>query len=115
MEITEELLITIYKKANQFAIAKWREEPYPIRIEKDGTIGAVYDRSCCGDHDYDLEIITAKDLTANLDEVAAERERQLEIQRKKDLEEKQRIEKERQRIDTERRRQEYLKLKKEFE
>lgn len=115
MEITTELLKTIYTRASQFAISKFGSEPDRMRLEDDGTIYCkwiTYGR--CGDVDEQTEYITAENLTEDLDVVAAEREKRLEEKKK----EREAYEKAQKTIHEEReketRRQQYLKLKTEF-
>ena len=112
MEITEELIQTIYKRANEFCIAKYGKEPDRFQIFSDGICAIWTDYEGC---EKDSEYITGADLTADLDEVAKEREILLE---------KERIAREKynneQRIKNEeylkgQRKADYLRLKKEFE
>lgn len=115
MEITEELLSTIFKRAHEYATTKYGSQPDHFTGYKDGEFYAIWDTSCCGDRSEDSELITAENLTEDLDAVAEQRKKEEEIRRKKDLEERQQRERDQQKRDLERRKQEYLKLKKEFE
>lgn len=117
MEITQELLETIYQRANQFAIANYSNgEPDSLQLQSDGTIQAEWvSYGRCGDRDIDTEYISATDLTADLDEVAKQRrEREAETKKKQqeyDAEQK-RI---REAREKEQRRQKFEELKKEFQ
>ncbi len=115
MEITKELLQTIYERANQYAITKFGSEPHSLSLESDGTIAASWTHYHCGDSDTETEYITAENLTEDLDVIAAERrkkeeEAQLERKRKQLEEDQKRAEREKQN-----RKQQYQALKKEFE
>ena len=117
IDITSELLQTIYKRAQQYAVTKWGKEPDYIEIseDRDGIIIAKWVDYHCGDRDDNSEYISAENLTEDLDSVAEQRKKELERQRaeyeKKQREANQRHEEQQK----ERRKQEYIKLKKEFE
>ena len=115
MKITEELLETIIKRAHSYATIKYGNEPDYLKAYNDGELYAVWETYCCGNTDTDTELITAENLTEDLDEVAKQREIDREIQRKKDLEERQKTEREQQQRELAQRKEQYLKLKKEFE
>ena len=121
MKITEELLETIIKRAHSYATIKYGNEPDYLKAYNDGELYAVWETYCCGNTDQaittftDTELITAENLTEDLDEVAKQREIDREIQRKKDLEERQKTEREQQQRELAQRKEQYLKLKKEFE
>jgi len=112
--ITEEMIETIYRRANEYAIVRFGSEPSRLELGENG-IQAVWEHYRCGDYDTEYEYITAENLTEDLDEVARKRKieqeehrRAEEIRRKEEMERRERLEKEK-------RRQEYLKLKSEFE
>jgi len=116
MEITSELLQTIYTRAEQYAIARWGSgKPDRIEIEIDGTISVAWEKWRGGEYDCDTEEITVDNLTSDLDAVAEERrkkeeEARLVMERERKFREERRLAQEK-----EKRRAEYLKLKKEFE
>jgi hypothetical protein len=114
MEITTELLQTLYNRANQFAITKYGSEPDSLSLQSDGTIEAKWTHySRCGD-ESEYETITAEDLTADLDEVAEQRRKQEEearIKREEYEKEQKRLREEREKND---RKRQYETLKKEF-
>ena len=113
--VTQPLLLLIYDRAIQFAIAKYGSEPDKIQIESDGAIVAVWESYYGGEYGTDYEYITAEDLTEDLDEILKLRKAKEEDQRvaaeiqRKEFELKQRIQ------EQENRRAQYLKLKQEFE
>lgn len=116
MNITTELLKTIYTRAEQYAMARWdRKSPTKIELEPDGTILVIWEYYNRGGEDYDYEYIDVENLTEDLDAVVAERKRKEEeariiMERERKFQEEKRLAQEK-----EKRRQEYLKLKKEFE
>lgn len=115
MEITNDLLKTIYTRANQFAITKFGSEPDKIELDSDGIITARWVHYRCGEVDEETETITAENLTEDLDLVAAERAKRLEEERiKREAYEREQKRIREQREKDERKRQ-YEKLKKEFE
>ena len=114
-EISIETLKAIRNRAVEYALAKYGSTPDRIEISEEYEIRAIFETSCRGEWSEDTEYFDVDCLTANLDEVYAERKR-LEDERK----EKERLERERQNIEREKReknerRQQYEKLKKEFE
>jgi hypothetical protein len=115
MEITSDLLQTIYSRANQFAITKFGSEPDRLELDSDGTITARWIDYRCGDMEEETEYISAENLTEDLDVVAAERAMRLEEERIK----REAYEREQRRIreqrEKEERKRQYEKLKKEFE
>ncbi len=115
MEITQELLETIFNRAVQYHIAKYGNEPDKIQIEDDGTISGITEYYYCGSHETDSENFSASNLTEDLDEIARQRKVEtdalIERQKKEALEREKRFKEEA----LEKRRQEYLQLKKEFE
>lgn len=115
MEITNELIETIYKRANQYSKAKWGNEPDEIRICDTGELVAIYRDYCCGSVEVDEEYFCAQDLTADLDAVYAERMRLREEQRKKEEEYRLKIEEENKIRQKAERHAQYLKLKQEFD
>lgn len=113
-KITEEILQTIYRRAREYATIKWGE-PDRISFGEEGNLYALYTTYCCGDFDETYETITAENLTEDLDEVAKQREIELEEKRKKIeiYDKQQKIIREN--MEKEERKQKYLQLKKEFE
>lgn len=113
MEITSELFTTIYERANQYAITKWKEPDY-LKLSPNGIIVAVFIDYCYGDTVVTEEYIHPENLIESLDAVAAKR--------KEDEEERRRIVKAKyeedflrqQAKDKENRRIQYLYLQKEF-
>ena len=116
MNITTELLKTIYTRAEQYAMARWdRKSPTQIELQEDGTIMVTWEYYRCGDYDYDYEYIDVENLTEDLDVVVQERKKKEEevriiMERERKFQEEKRLAQEK-----EKRRQEYLKLKQEFE
>lgn len=114
-QITSELLQTIYKRAVQYCVAAYNNgEPDEIHIEEAGSLKAkwnAYNR----DYDDDYEYFGVDKLTADLDEVYAERKRKEEEERKKQEEYNRQQEKFRKEREREERRRKYNELKKEFE
>ena len=115
MEITTELIKTIYKRANEAAIAKFGNgEPDTIELYEGGKIQVVwtaYNRDC----DDDKEFLNAEDLTADMDLLVEQRKiKEKEDRRLRDIYNigQQKI---RDNIDKINRKSTYLKLKKEFE
>ena len=80
MEITEELLSTIFKRAHEYAAIKYGRQPDHFTGYKDGELYAIWDTSCCGDRSEDSELITAENLTEDLDAVAEQRKKEEEKQ-----------------------------------
>jgi hypothetical protein len=115
MNITEELISLIYERANQYALTKYGNAPDTIEIFEDGSIGARFVTYCYGDRDEEMYIITAENLTEDLDVVAKERKILEEAERIKTAAYHKEQEKIRNAREKERRKQDYLKLKKEFE
>ena len=113
IKITSEFLETLYCRAKQFAITKWRKEPDRVIIDSNGTLTAIFDGYERGDEDH--ETIRVEDLTSDLDAIAKERAEKLEQERIK----REAYNKEQERLQSirekEQRRQQYAKLKKEFE
>ena len=114
-QITSELLQTIYNRAVQYCVVAYNNgEPDEIHIEEDGSLKAkwsAYNRN----YDDDYEYFGVDKLTADLNEVYAERKKKEDEERKKQEEynrQQERLRKERGR---EERRRKYQKLKKEFE
>ena len=114
MTITQELLETIYKRANEFATIRYGSEPDKIQLDNEG-ITAIWENYRCGDYDYEYEYITADNLTEDLDEVARKRQIELEERRKAEEIKRKQEQERREKVEKERRKQDYLKLKKEFE
>lgn len=114
MEITNELLETIYTRANQYCFAKYGKEADRLQLNEYGNIDAVWTGYNRGDDD-NYETVTAENLTADLDEVAKQRAIDEEAYREK--ERVRQAERQRQRDEEQlrNRKAEYLRLKKEFE
>jgi len=116
MIITEEILLTIYKKAEQVALAKHggNEKPHSIRLTVEGNIEAECIHCRYGDWETETEYITADELNSDLDAIIEERlkeENRAAEMRKKEREEMERREQVRQK---EERRRQFEQLKKEF-
>lgn len=114
MEITKELLQTIYERANQYALTKYGKEPDSLQLQYDGTIAAEWVTYHCGDRDTDTEYITAENLTEDLDAVAAERRKREEEERQKRAAYEAEQKRLREQRDKEERKRQYEKLKQEF-
>jgi len=114
MKITKELMETIYKRAEQYCVAKYGSEPDEIHIDEDGFC-AVFGYTCCGEYNEDIEYFSVDCLTANLDKVYEDRKKQEAEKQKKNEIERKKQEKIRKERELQKRKQEYLKLKKEFE
>jgi hypothetical protein len=115
MEITTELIRTIYDRAEQYAIAKYGEKTYRVQLLDDGSISLVFGCSRYGEWEESSDEIEAKMLSADLDELAKQRKEEEEKQRIETLriQEENRIRDEKRR--KEQRRIEFINLKKEFE
>jgi len=114
MNITSEIISTIYERAFQYYLALKGYEPDSIRVESDGTITCVYTTYCCGESDSDYDTIYAHNLTEDLDEVVNKRKIAEEIKRQEDLVRRQKEEIERQEREKRNRKEQYERLKKEF-
>lgn len=113
MEISEELIETIYKRAMQYCVAKYGKEPGEIHIDE-GSFKAVFGYTCYGEYNEDQEYFGVDCLTADLDEVYEQRmQAEAEEQKKREAESK-RQNKIREEANQRNRKAEYLKLKKEF-
>ena len=102
MEITQELLLTIYNRAMEYAIATYESAPDKLILQNDGTIETIWDHYHYGGPNYEYTYINAGDLNEDFDEIAKNRklreeeQRRLdEIRRKKELERLEREQKER--------------------
>jgi len=113
MEITTELIQSIYIRANEYARATFDKEPDYIRVLNDGELEVVYTDYRNNENEY--YEITAENLTEDLEEIAKKRlAEQAERRRLADI--KRQEEKEKQLVrDKENRKAQYLQLKKEFE
>lgn len=110
-----ENLISIYKRAMQYCVAKFGGEPDELHLLGDGSFKVVYGNVCHGEYYEDYQYFESSCLTQDLDSVYEER-----IKAEKEEKERQRKESlKRQREQAERekeaRKDQYLKLKKEFE
>ena len=114
MEITTELIQSIYNRAKEHARATFDKEPDYIRVLHDGNLEVVYTYYGNNDENEYYEI-TAENLTEDLEEIAKKRlAEQAERRRLADI--KRQEEKEKQLVrDKENRKAQYLQLKKEFE
>lgn len=115
MEITDEMLETIYKRAYAYYEAEYGHQPDEIYFDEDGEFRGRHEYYIgCGDYASEDHLITTYNLTEDLEEVykqAREMERIREEERRKRIKkEQEQKEKEAKEI----RRREYLKLKKEF-
>jgi hypothetical protein len=82
MEITDELLQTIRKRLEQVFFAKTNHKLNTIQMYGDGSFYCSYSYGISyGGTETDGEHITAKDLTADLDELVKIREAKEEIER----------------------------------
>ena len=114
MEITNEILQTIYKRAIQYSINRFGKEPDKIELN-DEYLEAVWENYKCGDYDIEKQFISAENLSENLDEVYKKRIQELEEKRIQEEIRRKKEEEERKKREKECRFQDYLKLKKEFE
>lgn len=114
MEITEELLQTIYERVQQVFFAKTNQKPDNIEMFEDGFSCSKSWQVSYGGTETISEYITAKDLTSDLDEMVKERKAKEEAERQ----EREKIQKENnaryERQQKAKREAEYIKLKKEF-
>lgn len=115
MEITTELIETIYKRTNEAAIAKFgKGEPDRIELYEGGAIQVVWTANN-RDWDDETDFLTAEDLIADMDVLSEQRKiKEKEDRRLRDIYEvqQQKIRDEKAKAD---RKSTYLKLKKEFE
>lgn len=116
MEITEELLKIIRDRAEQVFLAKTTHKPDSIEMNEYGSFYCSYSYNISyGGTETISEVITAKDLTSDLDELVRIREEKEEVERQ----EQEKLRKENaakfEREQKAKREAEYLKLKKEFE
>ncbi len=116
IEITQELLQTIYDRAYQYAITVQDPKHFDdIVLSADGTLIAKYSHYTRGDTEYFNEVITVENLTEDLDEVSRKRKEQEEEERKVREARRQKEEIEKKAREVAERKQQYLRLKKEFE
>lgn len=116
MEITEDLLEIILTRAGEYATTKYGKKPDYIKAYSDeNCLYAIYDVGCCGSYEEESELITAENLTEDLDVVVEERRKQVEEQRVKLEIYYAQQKKEREERELKNRKAEYEKLKKEFE
>jgi len=111
---TQELLDIIMKRAFTYATVKYGSEPDYLKSYGDG-LYAIFDRSCCGDYIEESELITAANLTEDLDEVSRQREIQLIEEKRLAAIKQQEIEARYEREQKAIRLAEFKKLKREFE
>jgi hypothetical protein len=116
MKITQKLLKTIAQRVNQVFFAKTSYNLDTIELYNDGTFYCCYSKSISyGGTETINEIITAEDLTTDLNELTRIQEEKEKIKRQeqeklqKEIEEKSKEMQKAQRLAT------YNKLKKEFE
>jgi len=115
MEITKELLQTIYDRAIQVSLAKFDSTPNQIHLDDNGNINLVWDISCCGETEYEYWNITADELNSDLDQLIIERKEKEELQRIEAEKKKKEQEKIRLAVLKEQEYKRYLELKKKFE
>jgi len=108
-------LILLHKRATEFIIAKAGYEPDYIRLNEDGTMTSVYDRSVCGDREEDHELINIDNLTSDLDAVRDSRLQKEHDERVKQMAWQKELNRRAEEQAKEDRRRKYLELKKEFE
>ena len=114
-EITTELLKAIYDRAEQVYLAETGNSAESVEIDEDGGIRCLSSYYCYGETVTESEIISASELTQDLDDIikarklkeAIEREEREELQRQRETA----LKKEQK----EQRRAQYNLLKKEFE
>lgn len=115
MEITKELLQTIYDRAVQVSLAKFNSTPDQIHLEEDGAITLEWTIHCYGDTDYEYETIKADELNSDLDQLILERKEKEELQRIELEKKKKEQEKIRLAVLKEQEYKRYQELKKKFE
>lgn len=114
MEITENLIEKIYRRAMQYCVAKYGSEADEIELE-DGCLQVNFVSYCCGDRYVESHTINTECLTQDLDKVYDERmkaESEARIKREAERKRQEKIRKER---ETRQRKAKYDELKKEFE
>ncbi len=110
----ENNLVTIYKRAMQYCVAKFGEEPNELHLLEDGSFKVVYHKYCRGEYTEE-EYFDSDCLTQDLDSVYEERKKAEEEAIEKQRIENLKREEQRKQRELEERKQQYLKLKKEFE
>ncbi len=115
MEITKELLQTIYDRTVQVSLAKFNSEPHQIHLEENGSITLEWTIHCYGDTDYEYETIKSDELNSDLDALIKERKEKEEIAKIEAENKKKEQEKIRLAILKEQEYKRYLELKKKFE
>lgn len=114
-QITSELLETIYKRANEAAIAKFgKGEPDRVEIYEGGAIQVIWTANN-RDWDDESDFLNAEDLTADMDILAEQRKIKQEEERKQRIIYEAEQKKNREIREKADRKAAYLKLKKEFE
>lgn len=110
----ESNLITVYKRAMQYCVAKFGEEPDELHLLEDGSFKVIYQRYARGEYTEE-EYFDESCLTQDLDSVYEERKKAEEEAREKQRIENEKREVERKKREQEQRKEMYLKLKAEFE
>jgi hypothetical protein len=114
MEITEKILETIFKRTDQYCLAKYGSEADEITLENGYIIVNFVDYHC-GDRDVVSHTITVDCLTKDLDKIYEERKEEEEKRRKERKAERIKQQKLREEREKKQRRLKYEELKKEFE
>jgi hypothetical protein len=111
----ENNLITIYKRAMQYCVAKFGGEPDELHLLEDGSFKAVNYVYWGGEEEKEEYYFDQSCLTQDLDSVYEERKKVEEEAREKQRIENEKREAERKIREKNKRKEQYLKLKKEFE
>lgn len=109
-----ESMLTVYKRAMQYCVAKFGGEPDELHLLDDGSFKVIYRRYSRGEY-TDEEYFDERCLTQDLDSVYEERKKAEEEAREKKRIENEKRDAERKKREQEQRKEMYLKLKKEFE
>ena len=115
MEITKELLQTIYDRTVQVSLAKFNDTPDQVCLYDDGSMSLEFRTHCCGETEYDYKDVTADELNSDLDQLILERKEKEELQRIEAEKKKKEQEKIRLAVLKEQEYKRYLELKKKFE
>jgi len=115
MEVTEEILKTLYKRLEQVYFAKTKNKPDTISLQEDGSFLCEHSYSISyGGTEVVSEYITSDELTADLDELVKIREAKEEEERIQDEKRRKERQEKFEREQRELRHSQYLKLEKEF-
>ena len=115
MEITKEMLKSIYDMSSQLLIANKEGKPDSVRIESNGDLTGEFSRTSWGQTEIWTRPIKLEDLTKDLEKYVAERKRKKEEERIKQEKRRRLEELEMEKKQKEARRRQYVELKKEFE